>query len=176
MIQMPKQKMSKRHKNLDVKRSQLQEGVDLCKTNVSTYLIETNLLISQGYLGHAVIFTEFAIEELGKALLIKEAFRFDQNDPFKIEASKFYNHDTKIDFAWDILDKKYQILFDEGVCYPNTLFERGCVDEYTLADLEGRLRTAFVDYCSSQWLLERKIKEDLLKGLVGEIQNKLLQV
>ena len=166
----------KRRKDLYVQRKQLQEGVDLCKLNISNYLSETELLISQGHLGHAVIFAEFAVEEFGKILAVKRAFELDSNDPFRIKASNFYDHRIKTKKAWTLLKKKYKILFDEGVCLPNTVFERGCVVEYTLADPEGRLRTAFVDYCSSQWLLECNVKENYLKGLVAEIKDKMSKV
>ena len=79
----------KRRKDLYVQRKQLQEGVDLCKLNISNYLSETELLISQGHLGHAVIFAEFAVEEFGKILAVKRAFELDSNDPFRIKASNF---------------------------------------------------------------------------------------
>jgi hypothetical protein len=151
----------------------MQEGIDLCKLNITNYLSEAELLISQGHLSHAVILTEFAVEEFGKILVIKRAFELDSNDPFTIKASKFYDHIIKTKKAWTVLNKKYKILFDEGVCLPNTVFERGCVVEYTLADPEGRLRTAFVDYCSSQWLLESNVNKDFLNDLVAEIKAKL---
>ena len=72
-----------------------------------------------------------------------------------------------------MLDKKFKVLFDEGICYPNTLGVRGLFVEYTLADPEGRLRTAFVDYCADRWLLEQNVKADFLMALVDEIRNKL---
>ncbi len=108
--------------------------------------------------------------------MIKRAFDLDPNDPFRIKAKKFYDHEKKSKKAWTFLDKKYKILFDEGVCLSNTIFERGVAVEYTLADYEGRLRSAFVDYCSGQWLLGCAVKEDYLKGLVAEIRNKLSKV
>jgi AbiV family abortive infection protein len=132
--------------------------------------------MSQGKLDNALILIEFGIEEFGKILIIKRAFESDPNDPFKITAKKFYDHEKKSKKAWTVLNKKYKILFDEGVCLPNTLFERGVAVEYTLADHEGRLRSAFVDYCSGQWLLGCDIKEDYLKGLIAEIRNKLSKV
>ena len=134
------------------------------------------MLISQGHLGHAVTLTEFAIEELGKIIVIKRAFELDSGDPFRIKASKFYDHEIKAKKAWTLLDKKFKVLFDEGVCLPNTVFVRGVAVEYTMADPEGRLRTAFVDYCAEQWLLERNVKEDYLKALVAEIRDKLSKV
>jgi AbiV family abortive infection protein len=168
--------MPKKWKDLYIPRNQVQEGVDKCKQNITDYLSETELLMSQGKLDHALILIEFGIEEFGKILIIKRAFESDPNDPFKITAKKFYDHEKKSKKAWTVLNKKYKILFDEGVCLPNTLFERGVAVEYTLADHEGRLRSAFVDYCSGQWLLGCDIKEDYLKGLIAEIRNKLSKV
>jgi AbiV family abortive infection protein len=112
-----------------VKRCQLQDGIDLCKRNVSDFLNETETLISQGRPSHALIFAEFAIEELGKILVIKHAFNLDPNDPFKIMGKEFYDHETKSKNAWTVLGPKLRILFDEGVCLPNTVFERGVAVE-----------------------------------------------
>jgi AbiV family abortive infection protein len=163
----------KEWKDLSVNRGQMLEGIKKCKENITDYLLETELLMSQGKIGHALILAEFAIEEFGKILVIKRAFELDQNDPFVIKGKKFYDHVTKSRKAWAVLDKKFKILYDEGVCLPNTIFERGVAIEYTLADHEGRLRSAFVDYCSGQWLLENNVKEAYLRNLIAEIRNKL---
>lgn len=168
--------LPKKWNDLYVPRKQMQEGIDKCKCNITDYLSETELLMSQGKLNHAVILVEFAIEEFGKILVIKRAFDLDSNDPIRISAKKFYDHERKTKKAWTVLNKSYQILFDEGICLPNTVFERGVAVEYTIADHDGRLRSAFVDYCSGQWLLGVDVKEAYLKNLIAHIRDELLKL
>ena len=166
----------KKYQDIHVARNQLQEGIDKCKLNVADYLSETELLMSKGKFSHATILVEFAIEEFGKILVIKRAFELDPNDPFKIRGDKFYDHRTKEKKAWTVLNKKYQILFDEGVCLPNTVFERGVAVEYTLANHDNRLRSAFVDYCSGQWLLGVDVKEICLQNLIQHMREELFKL
>ncbi len=174
--QLPNLSTKRTRKDLFVQRKQFQEGIDLCKTNVANYHDETETLLSKGQVAHGLIFVEFAIEEFGKLMVIEKAFNKNTNDPFRIKSDDFYSHETKSKLAWQKLDTKYKILFDEGFCLPNDFFERGCVVECTLADPECRLRTAFVDYCSSQWLLETNVKSKYLADLVGEIRVKIKNI
>ena len=166
----------KKYKDLYVSRNQFQDGINKCKRNITDYLSETELLMSQGRLSHATILLEFALEEFGKVLVMKRAFELDPNDPFKISGDKFYDHRTKEKKAWTVLDKKYQILFDEGICLPNTLFERGLAVEYTIANHENRLRSAFVDYCSGRWLLGVDVKEIYLQNLINHMRAELTKL
>ena len=163
-------------KDLSVPRKMMQEGIDLCKKNITDYLQEAELFISQGRLNHATILVEFAVEEFGKMLIIKRAFALDLNDPFTMRGKKFYDHGQKSKKAWTVLDKKFRTLFDEGICLPNTVFEHGLAVENTQANHDTRCWCAFVDFCSGRWLLGCDIKEGYLKNLVEEIKDKLLKL
>jgi hypothetical protein len=156
-----------------IPRGMLQEGIGKCKDNINDFLSDAELIMSKGRLNHAYVLVEFAIEEFGKVIMIKEAFQSDPNDPFKIDGEVFGTHRGKSERAWTVLNPKYKLLFDEGVCYPNTLFERGCVIENTEANHYTRCICVFVDFCSSQWLLGCEIKEDYLKNLIAHIRDTL---
>jgi AbiV family abortive infection protein len=168
--------MPARWKDKLVPRKMLQEGIDKCKNNVNDFLSDAELIMPSGRLNHAYVMVEFAIEEFGKIMLIREAFTKDSNDPFKIDGQVFGTHKGKSEKAWIVLNKKYKLLFDEGVCFPNTLFERGCVVENTEANHDTRCKCAFVDFCSEQWLLGCEIKEEYLKNLIAEIRDKLVEL
>jgi AbiV family abortive infection protein len=159
-----------------IPRKMMQEGIDKCKDNITNFLSDAELIMSSGRLNHAYIMVEFAIEEFGKIMLIRDAFAKDPNDPFRIDGRVFGTHIGKSEKAWMYLNKKNKLLFDEGVCFPNTLFERGCVIENTEANHDTRCKCAFVDFFSEQWLLGCEIKEVYLKNLIVEIRDKLVKL
>jgi len=111
-------------------------------------------------MNHAYVLVQFAIEELGKILLITEAFNSDPNDPFSVNG-EFFSHKVKDKKAWKILDRNCRMIFDEGV-FEAGVFEMGIFKQNTEASHWTRCECAFVDFTGSQWILGRDIKEELL--------------
>ena len=67
-------------KPLVIPLSKIAEGVDLCLENASRFCSDANLLIEKASYEHALGLCVFAIEELGKAVLLKsKAFETKRN-------------------------------------------------------------------------------------------------
>ena len=168
--------MAKNRKDLYVPRTKLQEGIDKCKRNISDFLSEAELLMSENRLNHAVVMVEFGIEEFGKILMLKDAFALDLSDPFKVEGENFYNHTRKSKRAWAFLNPEFKQLYDEGICLAGTLFERGIAIENIEASHTTRCECAFVDFSANSWLLGWNIKAELLQNQINHIRESLPKV
>lgn len=157
-----------------IQRKLLQKGIDLCKANITDFLKDAQLIMAEGRTNHAYVIVEFAIEEFGKIIMIKEAFNSDLNDPFKVNGEVFSDHKGKSEKAWEILDPKFRIIFDEGMwqegCWQRGVWEK---QENTTASHKTRCDCAFVDFTASKWIVGRDIKKDLLENLITHIEENL---
>lgn len=156
-----------------IPKSQMQEGIDLCIKNIADYLLDARIIAKDGRLHHALISAEFAIEELGKMLLLKESLA-KGNDPVEIDVKKFCSHPKKANKAWDeVLDRKYQVLFvatwdDEGVWDDSEIWY-----ETTEISNTTRLDCAFVDYVNNRWTCEKPIDPNLFNAFLTYFETKL---
>jgi AbiV family abortive infection protein len=91
-----------------VPRARMQEGIDLCKTNISDFLKDARLILAQNRLNHAYVITEFAVEEFGKAAILKEAWATSSTDPIVLGENVFTSHKGKSAKAWTVLDPNYR--------------------------------------------------------------------
>jgi hypothetical protein len=57
-----------------IPKASVQKGIYKCKDNIADYLKDSLLISNTCRLYHAIISLEFALEEFGKILLLKEAF------------------------------------------------------------------------------------------------------
>ena len=158
-----------------VPRALIQEGIDLCKKNIADYLQDTRIIASGGKPYHAVISAEFGGEELGKISLLKETIANDTKDLVAINGEEFCSHDKKAERAWAILDRKYQVLFDEGV-WKRGIWESRIWVENTEISPETRCECAFVDFINGRWTLGRNIKGNLLQEFIAHFEEKLKNV
>jgi len=60
------------------------EGIDLCKENALDYLNEAKIIVQKGYLHHAYVSVQLAIEEIGKAIWLKDELENSSTDPVDI--------------------------------------------------------------------------------------------
>jgi len=101
-------------KNLLIPISSVQKGIEYCKVNVRGYLDDAKALLTKRRIGHAYVSVQFAIEELGKALLLKkrraEAWKAGKWE-ISIEVGKEWkSHNCKAKEAWTLLDPANKIL------------------------------------------------------------------
>lgn len=150
----------------------MQEGIDLCKTNIANFLKDARLIIAENRLSHAYISVQFAIEELGKLLLFRDHLEKSTNDPVKLSKGIFRYHPKKEKRAWEFLDPKFSLIFDEGV-WKEGMWIKGMWQENTTATYQTRLDCAFVDFYAMRWQLGREIKPELLIALINHIEEKL---
>ena len=168
--------MSKaKYPNKPIPRKIFQDGIDLCKRNIRDFLTDAQLIIAQGRLNHAYIMVEFAIEELGKIVMLKEAFSSDLNDPVTVEGDVFGTHKGKSEKAWTVLDINCRTIFDEGL-FDHELFDPDLFDTDTLASHKTRLNCAFVDFKGDCWTLGERIKQELLEKLINHINEAIRKI
>jgi AbiV family abortive infection protein len=136
-----------------------------------TRIRKTRLLIDYSTLNHAYISVQFAIEELGKILIIREKLKTDARDPLMINGA-FTSHKGKTDRAIEFLGAEFARVFDEGV-WEKGIWEKGVWVEDTYVENETRLDCAFVDFYADKWQLGRDIKKNLLLQLINRIEEKL---
>jgi AbiV family abortive infection protein len=156
-----------------VPRALMREGINLCKTNIADYLKDTKIIAEEGKLYHAVISAEFAVEELGKLLLLKETMEKEASDPIVIDGMEFCSHNKKVKRALKFLDpqNKYRILF-------SGIWERGVwASDVWSGETEisspTRLECAFVDFLDNHWTVGRDINPTYLKEFITNFEEKL---
>lgn len=114
---------------------------------------------------------QFAIEELGKILMLRKAFKDSKDDPLLVEESIFKSHKGKSDIAWKFLDPKLKAIYDEGD-FDDEDFHPAYYYTDTKASHETRLNCAFVDWFDT-WHIGRSIKEHLLIRLIEHVEQML---
>jgi AbiV family abortive infection protein len=154
-----------------IPKEKIQGGIDLCKKNIVDYLKDARTIANEKRLYHAVISAEFAVEELGKILLLKHSLEKD-SALVDIDGEEFCNHHKKAERAWNkVLDRKYQVLF-EGV-WDSEMWDTGMWDEKTEISDTTRLECSFVDYIHNRWVLGKRIDEKLFQDFIFHFEEKL---
>jgi hypothetical protein len=134
--------------------------------------IDMRIIASEERLYHAVISAEFALEELGKILLLKETMRNNpEDDPVEIDGEAFCSHDGKAKRAWSILDNKYKVLFQET--WANAVWATATWSGKTEISNTIRLECAFVDFIDNHWTLRREIDRILFMKFLDHFEEKL---
>jgi len=154
----------------------MQEGIDLCKANVIDFLKDAKLIIAEKRLNHAYVSVEYAIEEFGKAEILKEVLQSSEGDPMIVSARVFKSHKYKDDKAWTILDPKFKTIYDEESDFDDTDFDYKDFQTDTKASHATRLHCAFVDCDHSGWYLGRNLNEELLNNLINHIEERLSRI
>lgn len=102
-----------------VPTSIIDEGITFYKKNITDYLKDARIIVEQGRPYHAVISVEFALEEFGKILLIKESAQNPINGVVDINGKKrgnvfeFCDHNRKVNKALAVVDPEgnYRTIF-----------------------------------------------------------------
>lgn len=153
--------------------SHMQKGIDLCLKNIADYLLDAKIIINEDRPHHALISAQFAIEELGKMLLLKESLKNCNNaTEIEINGEKFCDHHGKAEKAWnEVLDRKYQIIFVET--WDNSVWDEGKWDGKTAISHATRLNCAFVDYINNEWTCEAPIDKTLFQDFLTHFEAKM---
>src|SRR5687767_12296683 len=87
--------MAKRPPPALLPRGELRAGIERCLAKAGRLNTDAELLLSAGgSLTHASVLFSYAVEELGKALLLADADARGTEDPVRIAG--FYHHETKL--------------------------------------------------------------------------------
>ena len=147
--------------------------MELCKKNILDFLRDAKIIIKERRLNHAYVSVQFAIEELGKIVMLKEALESSKDDSVLVEEKVFRSHREKSEKAWTVLSPKFKTIC-EGI-FNNRLFDPRLFNTPTTVSHETRLECAFVDF-NGTWHIGRRIKEDSLTDLIAHIEEILSQV
>jgi AbiV family abortive infection protein len=113
----------------------------------------------------AILFT-FAVEEFGKAVLLREAF---DKATSPVTVVGFYNHWRKIEAAGRHI-REEQLLLHRGA-FQRGVFAKG-FDLGNLADVDARLDGLYVDWRNDAWVVGVRVDPAVLNAniaAVGEI-------
>lgn len=172
--------MSGKKKETEIPRAKIQEGVSLCKKNISLFLDTAERLIESDNLNHAAINVEFAIEEFGKTLMLKDEYG-KGTDPVQVPDGVFTSHKHKPERAWkigdpDALDPQYKMISNGG--FERQGFSRFFEQAIDLSH-EIRLECAFVDFDKTEkdWFLGHgNIAKKRLISLLEHIREKTSRI
>jgi len=151
----------------------MKEGIELCKDNILAFLRDARLIIEEGRLNHAYVSVEFAIEELGKIVMLKEALNSSKDDPVLVKDRIFRSHIGKPEKAFTVLDFKFKTIY-KGI-FNDKIFNPRTFNTGTTVSHRTRLECAFVDF-NRTWHIGKRIKENLLVDLIKHIEEKLPHV
>ena len=140
-----------------IPRASLRIGILTCCSTASLRLGETDAFLQQGLLTQAGVLFSFALEEFGKAVLLRKAYESGA-DPVLIPG--FYDHEAKLAAAASEIPPEHllidQIGFGEGP------FGVGRFDGGVMADLSTRLSGLYVDWKNGEWVHGRRVNPDVL--------------
>lgn len=147
-----------------IPRAALREGIVACLTVASLRLEETDRDLKQGLLTQAGVVFTFAVEEFGKAALLRHAFE-PGTDPALIDG--FYDHRQKITAAAKHVEARFLRLtrgyFAPGV-FNSVIFDTG-----RPLDVAARWAGLFVDW-DGHWIWGLKVDAATLERSSGGLQ------
>lgn len=140
-----------------IPRGALRMGVLTCLSVASSRLEETDVLLSHGLLTQAAVLFSFALEEFGKAVLLRKAYESGA-DLASIEG--FYDHRTKIEAAATRIDPKH-LRIAQGA-FDADAFDSGGLDTGRKIDLSTRLSGLYVDW-KDDWIYGVHVDAEVLR-------------
>jgi len=170
------------NQNRDIPREKILKGFNLCKKNIHIFLDTAEILINSEYLNHGAINIEFAIEEFGKLLMLKDEY-VKGSDPIRISNQLFLSHKNKSERAWkqgdiDTLDIGYKMISEGGFGRSDDGkqgFSRAFSQVINISHFI-RLECAFVDFDENEkeWFLgHSQLSKERMVNLINHIKEKI---
>src|SRR5262245_6131264 len=88
-----------RRKPLRVPRFEIRNGIVHCCVLVAMRLAEAEHLLALGHVTQATVVFTFAVEEFGKAVLLRRAFESSSEMEPLLTIDGFYDHTSKLEAA-----------------------------------------------------------------------------
>lgn len=160
-ILMPR-KCTHAKKSVEIPLHKVDFGITLILDNVHAFIEDARLLLRHSTTTHVVGLLEFAIQELGKAELIKQQFRSQMElrmkevesgevmHPRFVRINGFYSHDKKHKAGIKLLSEDVRKI-EKRIFKP--FAGGGFVSEDTNIDESLRLTDLYVNWVSGDWLL-----------------------
>jgi AbiV family abortive infection protein len=161
---------------MPIRVAQLPEGARACLENADSLIDSAVALLDAGRGRHATILFFHAIEEFGKALVLKEGIDAGREVPTGPQDS-FCNHRLKVEAAKGELPAEFMTLrrapFDPRVFDPKVFDSTD-----TLAEFEEKLRALYVDWDEDRgaWHPQLNVEPEIVRrsaeGLRAVMQRK----
>ena len=150
-----------------IPRQHLKDGVVSCLSVVQSRLQEAGVLVEGGYLAQAFVLFSLAVEEFGKAVLLREAYE-TRGDPVMIEG--FYDHDRKLDAAAKHVPERFLLVHTEPVPFSPLLRVGSPID------LNTRLSALYVDWKDGGWRVGTPVDSEFLEENMGMLEAIVLEM
>jgi AbiV family abortive infection protein len=148
-------------------------GLELALKKCEELLSDAETLISKGSgsLNNAVALIEYAIEEFGRAVCLREKLEKGSNE---IEAELFKSHEYKYNKAWNVLPPELKTIYEgtfDVTHFEGTAFDVG---KETISP-RTRLDAIFVNYDKEleEWKVGVRADSETLKRVIEGIREKL---
>jgi len=153
-----------------------QEGIDLCKKNVLDYLNEAKIIARKGFLNHAYVSVQLAIEETGKIIWLKDELENSSADPVDAPDAIFgkdggKSHREKFKRAKERLNP--DLLWVCRGIFNHKIFNWKVFNAGREASPETRLLNAYVDFNEKKqkWYIGCKIDKSKLDAIIQNIEQ-----
>jgi len=164
-------------KEMRIPEAKIKEGIAISLRTAKMHLDSAELLIRNDFSGNAVVLLEFAIEEFGRAVYLRERLH---NGLETIESALQTNHSLKYDKAFSVLPKDLKTIWENTIgwfpkgWFPANYFPRGYwpILKETISP-DTRLDATFTDYDEKTQTWQSGIKTDgkrlmTIVNIIGE--------
>lgn len=168
-----KSNSSKPKPSIEIPVSQVAQGIELCKQNITDFLEDARNIMDKGKLYHAYVSFEFALEEFGKIVMLKEALASSSANG-KILASNqiFTNHKGKCQKAIEKLGPEFKSIYHGDWFLAMIIGMWPLSFGGTVVSHQTRLNCAFVDYKNNAWAIGAQIDQAKFTRLINELDQK----
>lgn len=148
----------------------IKEGIEHSLNKSSQHLEGAEACISIGNLDAAVILLEFAIEEFGRAVVLRENYKASSGE---VDSKLERDHNYKYDKAWTVLPPELKHI-THGMFDPN-FFDPRMFDTGRQISHSARLEAAFVRYDKTfgKWRTAVQANERLVTRLIDGIRQQI---
>jgi len=152
-----------------IPRAALRQGILTCLSVAGLRLDETDLLLDHGFLTQAAVLFSLAVEEFGKASLLRKAYESGQ-DPVVVKG--FGDHAPKIAAAAAHLDAN-DLLLDNSGTFDAGVFDAAVFDVGGQVDLPARLSGLYVDWKDGAWKHGVRVDAEVLARSSRNVQRRI---
>lgn len=148
-----------------IARLELRRGIMTCLCVSSLRLAEAESLLAAGFLTQAGVVFSFAVEEFGKAVMLRDAFR-SGDDPVEVE--DFYDHKVKLEAASTLIPQEH-LLLTSGA-FQADAFQGDAFDIGISTSFKTRCDGLYVGWREGEWQYGAKVEPAILKASIEGVQ------
>ena len=160
-----------------IPREDISLMIDLCFENISQFLLDAELIHLQSpRFDHSIAFVQFAIEELGKAGILRKRLLETTDDVVEVSDAVFGrvrgSHRLKENEAWTILSLELRVLA-RAAFDPEFFDPRFFVTQDVKLSHEERLRSLFVDFIDGTPTLGAAAEKERLTNIITSMKEEV---